>query len=74
VELGSTDLFSRIVGALLAFLYIKSRLPKQTIEEQSKVIAALEKRIETMEFESKDRLKKQIEDGKAIALGANCRL
>lgn len=56
-----------IVGALLAFLYIKSRLPKQTIEEQSKVIAALEKRIETMEFESKERLKKQIEDGKAIA-------
>ena len=56
-----------IVGAMLAFLYIKSRLPKETIEQQSKVIAALEKRIDTMEFESKEQLKKHIENEKAIA-------
>lgn len=56
-----------IVGAMLAFLYIKSRLPKETIEQQSKVISALEKRIDVMEFESKEQLKKHIENEKAIA-------
>ncbi len=56
-----------IVGAMLAFLYIKSRLPKETIEQQTKVIAALEKRIEVMEFEYKEQLKKHIENEKAIA-------
>lgn len=56
-----------IVGAMLAFLYIKSRLPKETIEQQSKVISALEKRIEVMEFENKEQLKKHIENEKAIA-------
>lgn len=56
-----------IVGALLAFLYIKSRLPKETIEQQTKLIAALEGRIKTMEDENKEQLKKHIENEKAIA-------
>ncbi len=56
-----------VVGIMLAVLYVKSRLPKETIEQQSKVIAALEKRIEVMEFDGKEQLKKHIENEKAIA-------
>lgn len=56
-----------IVGAMLAFLYLKSRLPKETIKQQSEVITALEKRITVMEFDNKEQLKKHIENEKAIA-------
>lgn len=56
-----------IVGIMLAILYIKSRLPKETIEQQTKLITALEGRIKTMEDENKEQLKKHIENEKAIA-------
>lgn len=56
-----------IVGAMLAFLYLKSRLPKETIKQQTEVITALEKRITVMEFDNKEQLKKHIENEKAIA-------
>jgi uncharacterized membrane-anchored protein YhcB (DUF1043 family) len=56
-----------IVGIMLAVLYIKSRLPKETIDQQTKLITALEGRIKTMEDENKEQLKKHIENEKAIA-------
>jgi uncharacterized membrane-anchored protein YhcB (DUF1043 family) len=56
-----------IVGIMLAVLYIKSRLPKETIDQQTKLITALEGRIKAMEDESKEQLKKHIENEKAIA-------
>ena len=56
-----------VVGIMLAVLYIKSRLPKETIDQQTKLIAALEGRIKTMEDENKEQLKKHIENEKAIA-------
>lgn len=56
-----------IVGILLAVLYIKSRLPKETIEQQTKLIDALEKRLATMEAEHKDLLTKHVENEKKIA-------
>ena len=56
-----------IVGVLLGVLYIKSRLPKETIEQQTKLIDALEKRLATMEAEHKDLLTKHVENEKKIA-------
>lgn len=57
-----------IVGVLLGILYIKSRLPKETIEQQTKLIAALEGRIKTMEDDNKILLGKHVENEKAIAM------
>ena len=57
-----------IVGVLLGILYIKSRLPKETIEQQTKLIAALEGRIKTMEDDNKILLRKHVENEKAIAM------
>lgn len=57
-----------IVGVLLGILYIKSRLPKETIEQQTKLIAALEGRIKTMEDDNKVLLGKHVENEKAIAM------
>lgn len=56
-----------IVGVLLGVLYIKSRLPKETIDQQTKLIDALEKRLATMEAEHKDLLTKHVENEKKIA-------
>lgn len=56
-----------IVGVLLGVLYIKSRLPKETIEQQTKLIDALEKRLAAMEMEHKDLLTKHVENEKKIA-------
>lgn len=38
-----------IAGVLLALLYVKSRIPKQTIEQQTQLIVALKDRVETLE-------------------------
>lgn len=38
-----------IAGVLLAMLYIKSRIPKQTIEQQAQLISALKDRVDTLE-------------------------
>lgn len=56
-----------IVGVMLAILYIKSRLPKETIDQQTKLIAALEGRIGVMELDNKEQMKKHIENERAIA-------
>ncbi len=56
-----------VAGVLLAILYIKSRLPKETIEQQTKLISALEGRVNMMEQENKILLGKHIENEKAIA-------
>lgn len=56
-----------IVAVIVAFVYVRSRIPKQTIEQQTQLIAALEGRIKAMEDESKEQLKKHIENEKAIA-------
>ncbi len=56
-----------VVGAVLAYLYVKSRLPKETIDQQTKLITTLEVRIKTMEMENREQLKKHIENEKAIA-------
>lgn len=56
-----------IVGILLGVLYIKSRLPKETIDQQAKLITALEKRISSMEDEHKDLLNKHVDNEKKIA-------
>lgn len=44
------ELFTAVV---IAFFYIKSRLPKQTIEQQSQLIKALEGRIDSLEEETR---------------------
>lgn len=56
-----------IVGILLGILYIKSRLPKETIEQQAKLITALEKRIGVMEDDQKLMLRNHVENEKKIA-------
>ena len=38
-----------IAGVLLALLYVKSRIPKQTIEQQSQLINALQDRVKMLE-------------------------
>lgn len=57
-----------VIGVVvMAILYVKSRLPKETIEQQTKLIAALESRINAMEADNKEQLRKHVENEKAIA-------
>lgn len=51
----------------IAVVYVRSRIPKQTIEEQGKLIAALQLRIETMAEENKSLYQKHIDNEKAIS-------
>lgn len=51
----------------IAFIYIRSRIPKQTIEEQGKLITALQLRIENLDTENKLMYQKHIDNEKAIA-------
>lgn len=51
----------------IAIVYVRSRIPKQTIEEQGKLIAALQLRIETMAEENKSLYQKHIDNEKAIS-------
>jgi len=57
-----------VVGAVLAYLYVKSRLPKETIDQQTKLITTLEVRIKTMEMENREQLKKHAENERAISV------
>jgi hypothetical protein len=56
-----------LAAIAIAWLYVKSRIPKQTIEQQALLITALEKRIKAMEDDNKEQLKHHIEAEKAIA-------
>lgn len=38
-----------MAAIFLAMLYVKSRIPKQTIEQQSQLISALKDRVDTLE-------------------------
>lgn len=51
----------------IAVVYVRSRIPKQTIEEQGKLITALQLRIETMADENKQLYQKHIDNEKAIS-------
>lgn len=51
----------------IAIIYIRSRIPKQTIEEQGKLITALQLRIENLDTENKLMYQKHIDNEKAIA-------
>ena len=52
---------------ILSIIYVKSRIPKETIEQQSKLIDTLNTRITAMENDNKEQLKKHLENEKAIA-------
>ena len=51
----------------IAIVYVRSRIPKQTIEEQGKLITALQLRIEDMSTENKRLYQKHIDNEKAIS-------
>lgn len=52
---------------ILSIIYVKSRIPKETIEQQTKLIDTLNTRITAMEADNKEQLKKHLENEKAIA-------
>ena len=57
-----------IIGIIvIAILYIKSRLPKQTIDQQGKLIEVLQKRLDEIISENKSLADKHLENEKAIA-------
>jgi len=56
-----------IAIVFIAYIYAKSKIPKETIAQQATLIDALEKRIKAMEDDNRDQLKKHIENEKAIA-------
>jgi hypothetical protein len=67
-ELQIVLISSEIVGAfILAVVYIKSRLPKETIEQQGKLIATLQARQDEMISENRSLRDLHIENQKAIA-------
>lgn len=57
-----------IIGIIvMAILYIKSRLPKETIEQQGKLIEVLQKRLDEIISENKSLADKHFENEKGIA-------
>lgn len=59
---------AEVAGVIvMSILYIKSRLPKETIENQGKLIAALQNRLEESIRENKDNLEKYREAEKIMA-------
>lgn len=57
-----------VIGVVvMAILYVKSRLPKETIEQQTKLIDALNKRLDNLEGENKELHKQHVDNQKAIA-------
>ena len=52
---------------ILSILYIKSRLPGQTIKQQTDLISALEKRVKAMEDERTEFVAQNNANAKAIA-------
>lgn len=61
-------LASEIIGAIvLSVIYIKSRLPKETIDQQGKLITALEKRLDELSRENRDLHEKHLHNERAIA-------
>lgn len=59
---------AEIAGVVvLAILYIKSKIPKETIDQQTKLIDALEKRITNLESDAKELHAQHVENEKTIA-------
>lgn len=56
-----------LAAIAIAWLYVKSRIPKQTIEQQAILIDTLKGRVDEMEKDNKAQLLKHIESEKAIA-------
>ncbi len=57
-----------VIGVVvMAILYVKSRLPKETIEQQTKLIDALNKLLDNLEGENKELHKQHVDNQKAIA-------
>lgn len=60
--------FAEIIGAIaIAFIYIRSRIPKETIEQQTKLIEALNGRLDSLDAENKEMHRQHVENQKAIA-------
>lgn len=56
-----------IVAIVVAILYIRSRIPEQTIEQQNKLITALNGRLDSLAEENKEMHKLHIENQRAIS-------
>ncbi len=56
-----------VVGVVLAFIYIKARIPKETIKQQGELITALQQRQIQLDDENSKLRSDHIENQKAIA-------
>lgn len=65
------ELVSIVISAFFlivsSIIYLKSQLPKQTIQNQKELIETYEKRLKALEDEEKANKKQHIENVKAIA-------
>lgn len=59
---------AEVVGVIvMAILYVRSRLPKETIDQQTKLIDALNKRINNLDNDNRELQKQHVENQRAIA-------
>ena len=56
-----------LVAVVLAYLYVKSRVPQQTIDQQNKLIEALNGRLDTYSDENKDLQDKLLDNQRAVS-------
>lgn len=56
-----------LVAIFVGIIYIKSRIPEQTIDQQNKLISALNGRLDVLAEENKELHKQHVESQKAIA-------
>jgi uncharacterized membrane-anchored protein YhcB (DUF1043 family) len=56
-----------LVAIFVGIIYIKSRIPEQTIDQQNKLISALNGRLDALAEENKELHKQHVESQKAIA-------
>ncbi len=56
-----------VVAAVLAYMYVRSRVPQQTIDEQTKLINALNGRLDTLAGENKDLQDRLLENQRAVS-------
>ena len=56
-----------VVAAVLAYMYVRSRVPQQTIDEQTKLINVLNGRLDTLAGENKDLQDRLLENQRAVS-------
>ena len=56
-----------VVAAGLAYMYVRSRVPQQTIDEQTKLINVLNGRLDTLAGENKDLQDRLLENQRAVS-------